>query len=126
MPTTSFTVQACLHPSKEYPAARLISPKSGEHNIEIITLAFSEETTLSGLLSMAWGVSSDMRKGLNCVDRNHLPDSGCSKIQKVVVEWEMNRAEGQYWTEVHEGNVLSVLLRLEKRQSCQDLMVLLY
>lgn len=126
MPTTSFTAQACLHPSDEYLAAHLISPKSGEHNIEIITLAFSEETTLSGLLSMAWGVSSDMRKGLNCGNRHHLPNSGCSKIQKVVVEWEMNRAEGQYWTEIHEGNVLSVLLRLSQRQSCQDLVVLLY
>lgn len=75
---------------------------------------------------MAWGVSSDMRKGLNQADRDHLPDSGCSKIKKVVVEWEMNRAQGQYWTEVHERNVLSVLLRLSQRQSCQDTVVLLY
>lgn len=102
MPTISFTVQACLYPSNEYPSVRgLISPKSGEHNIEIITLAFSEETTLPGLLSMAWGVSSDMRKGLNQAGRNRLPDPGCSKIKEVVVEWEVNRAQGQYWREVH-------------------------
>lgn len=125
MPTTFFTVQTRLYPSNEYYSG-LLSPKSGTHKIEIITLAFSEETTLSGLLSLVWGLSSDMREGWNQENRAPLPDSGCSKIKKVVVEWEMNRANGQYWTEVHEGNVSSVLLRLSQRQNCQDLVLLLY
>lgn len=125
MPTTSFTVQARLYPSNEYYSG-LLSPRSGTHKIEIITLTFSEETTLFGLLSLVWGLSSDMRKGWNQENQAPLPDAGCSKIKKMVVEWEMNRANGQYWTEVHEGNVLSILLRLSQRQNCQDLVLLLY
>ena len=51
MPTTSFTVLARLYLSNEYYSG-LLSPKSGTHKIEIITLAFGEQTTLSGLLSL--------------------------------------------------------------------------